>query len=222
MVEIIAELGTSWSGNYGTLETMVEHCKEANIDAVKFQALSTELLERHKELPLYYTASVSPHNIKKIDKICSDVGIEWFCTPCYPEAVEFLNDYVSRWKIRHADNKRKDIISACQKTGKDIIISTDRPDGYWVDANHDDERIKPIYCIPKYPTDFGELNFDMIELLPGFSNHCLDALALFRAQRFGAKYIEFHLTADPTSFAIDNKVAFTYNQMDEFMRWLRV
>lgn len=83
------------------------------------------------------------------------------------------------------------------------------------------KNIKEIYCIPQYPTPFGSINFDMIKLLPGWSNHCLNPLACLKAVRKGAKYIEFHLSDDLSEFGIDNKAAFSYSIMDELIRWIR-
>ena len=61
----------------------------------------------------------------------------------------------------------------------------------------------------------------MIKLMPGFSCHCLDPLALLKAVRYGAKYLEFHLTDNKDDFAIDNKVSFSYSQMEEMITWIR-
>jgi len=212
---IAAELGANWGGNVVILDRMIRRAKLAGCNAVKFQALSRELLARHTEWDWYHHASVTPDNIETIDRICKTHKIEWFCTPTYPDAVGFVDPYVKRWKIRHADNECRDIINQCDKTGKEIIVSVDRPKQW---STH----IKQIYCIPKYPTDFGEINFDMIKRLPGWSNHCLNPMACLKAVRKGAEYIEFHLSDDLAEFAIDNKVAFSYSVMDELVRWIRL
>jgi sialic acid synthase SpsE len=105
----------------------------------------------------------------------------------------------------------------CIDTGKDIILSTDRPMDKWLPL----KQIKQVYCIPKYPTEYGELNFDMIKLLPGYSNHCLNPLACLKAVRYGAQYLEYHLTDDRYAFAIDNKVSLSYAEMAEVNWWIR-
>jgi len=215
LVEVVAEIGTNWKGNYSTLDRMIERCSKAGIKIVKFQALSQSLLDRHPEWDWYQNASVGEVNVSFIAGLCKQYKVEFFCTPTYPECVQWLNPYVKRWKIRHADNEREDIIDACIKTVKPIYISRDRPHpGPIASINY-------VYCVPKYPTDWGELNFDMIKLMPGFSCHCLDPLALLKAVRVGAKYLEFHLTDNKDDFAIDNKVSFTYSQMEEVMHWIR-
>jgi len=99
MVFITAELGTTWKGDFFLLEELVDSCKKMGFDAVKFQALSEEKLSRHTELDYYKKASVTAENVNKINVICSRIGIEWYCTPYYPGAVNFLDKYVNRYKI---------------------------------------------------------------------------------------------------------------------------
>ena len=100
MVFIVAELGANWGGNLDTLDLMAIRCARAGVSAIKLQALSPELLDRHPEWNWYRDASVTKDNIKAIDEHIKVCGLEWFATPCYPEAVELLDPYVKRYKIR--------------------------------------------------------------------------------------------------------------------------
>jgi N-acetylneuraminate synthase len=222
MIFVVAELGANWKGNYETLQRMCVRAQQAGCDAVKFQCLSEELIKRHPEWDWYSSASITPGNIDFIHKIVTKYGLEMFVTPTYLECIDWIDPYVDRWKIRHADRNKEDLIRTCLKTNKKVIISTDRPLDPKVFLPYADARVNQIYCIPKYPTEYGELNFDMIKLLRGFSNHCLNPLAVLQAVRHGAKYVEFHLTDDRNEFAIDNKVSFSYAEMDELVRWIRI
>jgi len=215
MTFLTAELGTNWRGDPEVLKRMVTKCHWAGVDAVKFQALSIELINRHPEWDWYHHASITVDNIDTIDKICKEIGMEWFCTPCYPEAVVWLDMYVKRWKIRHADNTKSSILEKCIATKKEIIVSVSRENAVIGQSPY----VKQVYCIPKYPTTLGELNFDMLKILKGYSNHCLDVTALYMAYRYNLDYLEFHLTDSSDSFAIDNKVSLTYPQMEEFCKW---
>jgi len=217
MTYIVAELGANWKGDVIVLDRMIDKCAQADVDAIKLQVLSPELIKRHPEWNWYKKATITERNIGLIDNICEGYKIEWFCTPTYPECIDFINPYVDLWKIRHADRLNEHLVTSVLNTNKKVIISSDRP----IEKYNGDKQIHQIYCIPKYPTDWGELNFDMIKLMPGFSNHCLDPLALLKAVRMGAEYLEFHLTDSRDDFAIDNKVSFSYSQMMEFMTWIR-
>jgi sialic acid synthase SpsE len=217
MIFVVAELGANWKGDMVTLQRMCQKAQMAGCDAVKFQALSPALIARHPEWSWYASASISKENVEFVALIVNKYGLEMFVTPTYPEAVEFLDPWVKRYKIRHADRNDVKLVDACYQTGKPIILSTDRPINDWEVVDN----ITQIYCIPKYPTEYGELNFDMIKLLPGYSNHCLNPLAILKAVRHGAEYVEFHLTDDRNEFAIDNKVSLSYAEMDEVIRWIR-
>src|SRR3989337_4419891 len=102
MTFVVAELGCNWKGNPDILRRMVTKCRWAGVNAVKFQALSDQLIDRHPEWDWYRHSSVQPDNIQMIDNTCKEVGISWFCTPSYPQSVDFLDPYVSIWKIHHA------------------------------------------------------------------------------------------------------------------------
>jgi len=193
---------------------MVKECSILGIDRVKFQCLSKWKIDRHPELDWYGDASVTKDNIEKIDRICHNHHIKWFATPYYKEAVDLLEPYVDMYKIRYGDRLNREIIDKCLHTHKKVIISTDRPIQS-PDYTHE------IYCIPKYPTDFGEINFDMVRTMKGYSNHCLDPLAILKAHRLGAEYIEFHITSDSSKFTIDNKVSFNFGQLEEIMKWIK-
>jgi len=212
---ITAELGCSWVGDFGTLESLIRWSKTAGCDAVKLQALSPEIIKRHPELTWYKHASVNYENVMQIDDICKHYEIEWYCTPTFPKAVEMLEPYVNKYKIRTLDNNNKKLCDAVFGTGKQVIISSEKP------LRYDDKRIKNIYCIPRYPVDFHEYNYNIIKSFDGFSNHSDNPLAIFKAVEMGAEYIEFHLTPTRDLFLLDNKVSFTYLEMIEIIKWIR-
>lgn len=215
MTFITAELGANWKGDYDILDEMVKKCSDNNIDAVKLQCLSQDLIDRHPELDYYGGCSVTKDNVKRIDRICRNYGMEWYSTITDPNQVEYMKEYVDQAKIRAADSGNHKLINSVLPNFDRTFISSSQPRLEYY------SKIVSLYCISKYPTEFGEINFDMITRFEGYSNHCLDPLALLRAKRLGAKYIEFHLTPSSDDFAIDNKVSFTYNQMSEFMKWIK-
>ena len=123
---IIAEIGVNWEGDFNLVKNMMENAKNAGCSVVKFQSFNKEILGNHLESDKLMKTSISPDNIEKISEISKTVGIEWFCTPMYVEAVDFLDPYVKRFKIREFDsrqllkNKTKELIEKILKTGKEI------------------------------------------------------------------------------------------------------
>ena len=215
MIFITAEIASHWQGDFGVLEDMLKTLKLAGVNAVKLQALDVEKICRHPELKYYEDSSVSPRNIDHIDSVCKRVGIDWYATVCYADAVEFLDPYVNRFKISVAGSKDEKIKDAVFSTGKEVIISTEKP------FKTDDPRIKNLYCVPSYPCEYGEINFNIIQYFDGYSNHCTNGLAVLNAVEYGAKYIEFHVTPSRDYYLLDNKVSFTYLETFDIIRWIR-
>ena len=215
MIFVTAEIGCNWLGSLSALQNIITACKLAGVNAVKFQALSNKILSRHKEIPRYKLGSITFENIKQVDELCKRNKIEWYCTVTYPKAVEMLEPYVNKYKIRCLDSENKKLKDACFNTGKTVFISSTYP------HKHNSARIKNLYCIPKYPTEYSDYNFNLMDQFDGFSNHCENPLAILTAVERGAKYIEMHVTPSKDIFLIDNKVSFSFVEIFEIMRWVR-
>ena len=218
MVFITAEIGTTWQGDYDCLNDMVGGCKEMGINAVKFQALSQEKLDKHKELKYYADASVTKRNIPRIAEICNDHKIEFYVTPYYPEAIDFINPWVKRYKISVAGSKDLRLLDKVYSTGKQVIISTTKP---MKDIKGNATRIKNLYCVPEYPTSYSSIDFDGIKRFDGYSNHCNNPFAVLQAVEMGASFIEFHITQTKDIFLIDNNVSFNLLEAYDIVRWIR-
>jgi len=218
MVFITAELSTTWQGDYEVLNDMVGACKEMGIDAVKFQALSSEKLERHKELSYYKDSSVTKKTVSRIAEVCQDHKIEFYVTPYYPDAISFLNPWVNRYKIASTDNKNLRLLDKVYSTGKQVIVSSSKP---MKDIKGNATRIKNLYCVPEYPTPYSMIDFDSIRRFDGYSNHCNNPMAILQAVEMGASFIEFHITQTKDIFLIDNNVSFTILEAYDIVRWIR-
>lgn len=212
---ITAEIGVNWIGDLKVLEYLLQSCKRMGVDAVKFQCLSDKLIKRHTELPYYRDASISENNIKEVNELCKKYDMEWYCTVTEPSQVHLLNPYVNKFKIRRADSTNKLLKNECFETGKTVLVSSHLP------QNTDAARVISLYCPKKYPLEYNEINFEMIKRMDGFSNHCQNALAIFRAVEFGASFIEVHLTPSKDLFLLDNPLSFTVNELNEIVKWIR-
>ena len=95
---IIAEIGVNWDGDLNLAKEMMEKAKNFGCDAVKFQAFNKSIIGNHPEYERLIKTSISKSNIQEINNLSKTIGIEWFCTPMYVEAVELLNPFVKRFK----------------------------------------------------------------------------------------------------------------------------
>ena len=96
MTFIVSEIGVNWDGNFDLAKEMMQKSKEVGCDAVKFQAFQKEIIKDHPEKDRLLKSAVSKENVNQINELAKSVGIEWFCTPMYPDAVDFLEPYVKK------------------------------------------------------------------------------------------------------------------------------
>jgi sialic acid synthase SpsE len=226
MTFIVAEIGVNWDGDFDLAQDMMLHAKNSGCSAVKFQAYNEELVKEHPQASRLMKSAITKSNVEKIDQIAKYVGIEWFCTPMYPDAVDFLNPYVNKFKIRWFDgkelfeNKISKILEKILETKKEVMISCDTTPKNLTFYN--DLNIKWLYCIPKYPCELNDLDFTGIDDYNGFSNHCTHFLAPLSAVILGAKIIEIHITSDKSKDFFDNNVSFDYTELSKLMELIQL
>ena len=225
MIRIVAEIGVNWDGDLEIAKDMIRSSKEAGCDYVKFQAFNEDVIKEHTEKERLMKATIMPKNIEEINSISKSVGIEWFCTPMYEEAVDFLEPYVNRYKIRVADgrslitNKPSKLVDRVLDTKKEVIVSTESSPKQSIQNGNSD--IKWLYCVSKYPCSFEDLDFENMSDFYGYSNHCPDILAPITAATLGAELIEIHITSDKTKKFIDNNVSFDYLELEKLVKSVR-
>ena len=226
MVFVVAEIGVNWEGDFELARQMMINAKNAGCNAVKFQAYSEDMVKEHLGCSRLMNSTITKNNIETINGLAKSVGIEWFCTPMYPEAVDMLEPFVKRFKIRVYDgkplleNKTTELFERILKTGKEIIISSQISPRNTKYFEH--SKIKWLYCIPKYPCSLSDLDFRSIKDFDGFSNHCPHIIAPLTAAILGAKIIEVHITSDKSQNFIDNNVSFDYQELNELVKQIRL
>ena len=223
---VVGEIGVNWDGDFELIKQMMYESKILQLRAVKFQAFTFEMVKDHPESKRLMNSSITKENVEKINDISQEIGIDWFCTPMYPEAVDFLDPFVSRYKIREFDGReiiqsnKTDLFQTVYKKHKDIFISSETIP---LDCSlHNDPQIKWLYCVPKYPCNFDEIDFSLLKHFDGFSNHCSLIEAPIRALREGIEILEIHITSDKTKDFIDNNVSFDYDEIKEIMKVAKV
>jgi len=223
MVFLVGEIGVNWDGDLNIARDLMICAKENNLDAVKFQSFSKEIVNDHPLSARLLESSISTKNIQQIDNLSKEIGIEWFATPMYIEAVSLLDPYVKRFKIREFDarslaqNQKSALIEKVFQTNKDIIISSQS-----LPSNLDSvlNQIDWLYCVPKYPCHLDEIDFTQLPLFDGFSNHCQNIIAPLTAAILGAKTIEIHITIDKKHDFIDNNVSFDPNELKQLTNFI--
>ncbi len=183
---IIAEIASNWEGSFSKAEKLIEESKNAGADAVKFQMWRARDLydEKHPNWKFIKKSEVTFEKAEKLKKIADDVGIEFFCSAFYPEAIDFLEKLkIKRYKIASRTCLIKDPFSletlkAKSNTKKPIIIS--------MGMGGNKKKIEKIfsknkkifcYCISEYPTKINKINWKQAVQYDGFSDHTLGIIA---------------------------------------------
>jgi len=185
-VTIIAEIGSNWEGDLQKARKLISKSKKAGADLVKFQMWRAKDLysENHPNWTTIKKSELTFDKAKKLKKFTDKIGIEFFCSAFYPEAVEFLASLkVKRYKVASRtclfkDPYSREVLEAKSNTKKPIIIS--------MGMGGNRKKIKNIftknkttfcYCISKYPLEFHEINWKKALRYDGFSDHTMGIIA---------------------------------------------
>lgn len=226
MIFVVAEIGVNWDGDFELAKQMIDHAKKIGCSAVKFQSFLESMVENHPERSRLMKSTITKANVETINELAKSAGIEWFCTPMYPDAVDMLDPFVKRFKIRMSDgkplleNKTTELFERVLKSNKEIIISSQISPHNTKYFNH--PQIKWLYVVPKYPCSPADLDFTNIKNFDGYSNHCPNIIAPLTAAILGSKIIEVHITSDKSRNFIDNNVSFDYQELDNLMKLIRL
>ncbi len=216
MIKFIAEVSSNHHRDLTRSFKFIDAAVDSGCSAVKYQLFKIEQLfapeilarsEQHRkrkqwELPLEF--------VPKLAQRCREVGIEFSCTPFYLDAVAELEPFVDFYKIASYELLWDDLLAACARTGKPIVLSTGMATvdeiKHAVDVLVQNGCKSPIllHCTSAYPTPYAEANLAAIETIRqatdcevGWSDHTVEAAVIHRAiHRWGAKVIEFHLDLD--------------------------
>ena len=185
-VTIIAEIGSNWEGDLQKARKLISKSKKAGADLVKFQMWRAKDLysENHPNWTTIKKSELTFDKAKKLKKFTDKIGIEFFCSAFYPEAVEFLASLkVKRYKVASRtclfkDPYSREVLEAKSNTKKPIIIS--------MGMGGNRKKIKNIftknkttfcYCISKYPLEFHEIDWKKALRYDGFSDHTMGIIA---------------------------------------------
>jgi sialic acid synthase SpsE len=233
---VVAEIGSNWEGDFKKAEKIIKECKKAGADAVKFQMWrANDLYTRDHPLWNFIKKSeITFEKAKKLKKICDKVGIEFFCSAFYPEAVEFLEILgVKRYKIASRtvllkDPHARETLESKAKTKKSIIVSM----GMGGDKNYikklfsKNKEILFCYCISEYPLEFKKINWKKAVKFDGFSDHTMGIIApiLFAAlkkqQKSSKILIEKHVKIK-NSKGPDASTSINTEQLKELVFYVR-
>lgn len=174
VTKVIAEIGVNWR-HLAEADIMIAESAAAGASICKFQAYPLDLFKPGTQLA---TIALKPDDMRYLYYRCENYGVEFMCTPMYPEAVPLLDPYVKRWKIRHCDKDNQSILIPCALTKKPMLVSG-----------------RNLYCVPEYPP-----TIKPIETIPfpyiGVSSHYPTLHTVVKWSEQGLDFIEVHVKRD--------------------------
>ena len=176
MSYFIAEVSSNHSKDIKRALEFIDVAASVGCNSVKFQLFKIDQLfapeilqksEKHRErkeweLPLDFLPILSDR--------CHDKGIEFGCTPFYLDAVLELEPYVDFYKIASYELLWDDLLIACARTLKPVIISTGMAN--LDEIKHAVEVLRAnnceptvLHCTSAYPTPYEQANLSAIEII---------------------------------------------------------
>ena len=218
MAVIVAEVGVNFD-SIREAEIMIGLAARMGADAVKFQVYDEAIIKDNPKYEQLMKIMLDKEKLQHLKSVADAAKIEFFATPMFVEAVDWLNDIgVERFKIRHADRSNKELIKKAINTGKQVIISCESIDPNnraWTSIDN----VLLMYCIPKYPPKVVAMP-QIFNTFEGYSNHLpLVSPPLLAAAR-GAKIVEVHVKQGGTT-PIDDAVSITFQELAELVRLVR-
>ncbi len=234
----IADIAANHDGNLERAKLLCSLAKDSGADAVKFQhhnckkyvsdygfknlgskqshqtSWNKSIYEVYKdaEVPIEWTEGLKQH--------CADIGITMFSTPYDLEMVDFLDDFVSCYKIGSGDLAFEPMLHKVAKKKKPVMIATG--------ASTLEEVIRAVNILAYHKVDTVlmqcntnytglEENFDYINLnvlktyeklfpqtVLGLSDHTAGHLTVLGSVAIGGRVIEKHFTDDTSRVGPDH------------------
>lgn len=212
----IAEVSSNHQQDLDRALAFIDRAAEIGCGAVKFQLFkirdlfAPEILARRPEIAAREAWELPVSFLEPLADRCRARGVQFGCTPFYLEAVQELFPVVDFFKIASYELLWTDLLIACGRTGKPVILSTGMAtldeivEAVRVLRASGCQDLTLLHCISGYPTMPPECNLRAIETLRvacetevGWSDHSVNPGVLHRAiSRWGASVIEFHLDLD--------------------------
>ena len=205
---VVAEIASNWEGSFSKATKLIQESKNAGANAVKFQIWRANDLynNKHPNWKFIKKSEITFDKAKKLKIIADKVGIEFFCSAFYPDAVKhLLSIEVKKFKVasrtcKFTDPYSYDVLQEKARSKKEIFISMGMGGNKKKVSNmFDGKKTTFCYCISDYPLNFDKINWIDAVKYDGFSDHTMDIVApilftLLKKQKKSRKiYIEKHV-----------------------------
>lgn len=240
-VYIIAEIGGNHEGRFEYAERLTRLAAESGVNAVKFQIYSADFLVNpvlSPERSLHFKKfGLSKEEYIKLAQLCKKLNVTFMASVWDAAAIEYIDRYISIYKIGSGDLTAYNLIKKIAATGKPIILSTGLSTIEEVletvnfitglDGSYTSERkLALLQCTSMYPMPEDEANLNVMIVLKekfglpvGYSDHALGTYVAELAVAMGAEIIEAHFTESRENKIFrDHEISFTKEEMQNLIK----
>ena len=249
---VIAELSANHNHNFDLAVKTIEAMAKSGADAVKIQTYTPDSLvmdvdneyfgpikdglwKRIKRYDLYKEGMLPYEWQPKLQKVATDLGLDFFSTPFDLVGVDFLETMnMPIYKIASFEINDIPLIRYVAKKHKPMIISTGVADlddiqlaldTCYKEGNYD---ISLLKCTSEYPATYEQANLltipDMIHrfgIPVGVSDHTMGSLVPIVAVSLGATIVEKHFILSRTNGGPDSAFSMEPNEFREMVDSIR-
>lgn len=249
---VIAELSANHNHNFDLAVKTIEAMAKSGADAVKIQTYTPDSLVMDvdneyfgpikdglwkgiKRYDLYKEGMLPYEWQPKLQKVATDLGLDFFSTPFDLVGVDFLETMnMPIYKIASFEINDIPLIRYVAKKHKPMIISTGIADlddiqlaldTCYKEGNYD---ISLLKCTSEYPATYEQANLltipDMIHrfgIPVGVSDHTMGSLVPIVAVSLGATIVEKHFILSRTNGGPDSAFSMEPNEFREMVDSIR-
>ena len=250
-VFIVAEAGVNHNGDVDLGKKLIDVAKDAEADAVKFQAFKAEnVVTKYAEKARYQKETTGPNKsqynmVKRLELTDEEFrelynyakknNIIFLSSAFDKESVDLLDDLgVPAFKVPSGEITNFPLLRYIAEKKKPIILSTgmstigEIEEALEVIREKGVEDIVLLHCVTSYPAKIEDVNLRVIEALRrrfklpvGFSDHTLGITIPIAAAALGAVLVEKHFTLDRTMPGPDHRASLEPNELKDMIRAIR-
>jgi sialic acid synthase SpsE len=217
-VRFIAEVSSNHHRDLDRCLDFIESAAQLRCWAVKFQLFRVRelfapaVLAQRADLLAREAWELPAEFLPDLKRACRKAGLAFGCTPFYLGAVDALVPYVDFIKIASYELLWTQLLEACARSGKPLILSTGMATIPEIGGAVETLRaagcrdLTLLHCVSGYPAPVDQCNLAAIETLRrefrtpvGWSDHSANAGVIYAASLgHQASVVEFHLDLDGT------------------------
>ncbi len=237
---LICEIGGNHEGDFEYAKKLARLAIETDVDYVKFQIYTGDTLVSSMESPdrnkHFKKFELSREQHLYLADMVKEAGILYTSSVWDIDAMQWLDPYISLYKIGSGDLNAYPVLRKTAEKGKPMIISTGLATEQEVlDTVAFLQSVNPVYqskdmlavlqCTSMYPIPAADANLNVMSRLReltsltiGYSDHTEGSKALMYAVAMGAEVLEFHFTDSREGKVFrDHKVSLTPSEIRELI-----